>query len=143
MSTSQSDNHSLRGDGAFVWNIVFKDFFPAHDLTSLLKLKSFLMKRFLQTYENELQTSDTSSNSLLSIFSPERSFMNCSPATQSSNLMIEIDKVVCMDKGVYVFYMCLYVYVCLYRYVLFGLVCTYSYLHIFTFVSGAKETYKT
>ena len=134
MSTSQSDNHSLRGDGAFVWNIVFKDFFPAHDLTSLLKLKSFLMKRFLQTYENELQTSDTRSNSLLSIFSPERSFMNCSPATQSSNLMIEIDKVVCMDKGVYV---------CLYRYVLFGLVCTCSYLHIFTFVSGAKETYKT
>ena len=36
-------------------------------------------------------------------FSPERSFMKCSPATQSSHLMIEIDKVICMDVGVYIY----------------------------------------
>ena len=40
--------------------------------------------------------------------------MKCSPATQSSNLMIEIDKVIYMDIGVYVFYMCLYVYIYVY-----------------------------
>ena len=39
--------------------------------------------------------------------------MDCSPATQSSNLMIEVDKVICMDLGVYVFYMCVHVYICL------------------------------
>ena len=38
-----------------------------------------------------------------------------------------------MDKGVYLFYMCLYLYVCLYRYVLFPLVRACSYLHIFTY----------
>ena len=54
MSTSRYGNHSLRGDGASLWNKFFKDFFPSHDLTSFFKLKSFLMKRFLQTYENEL-----------------------------------------------------------------------------------------
>ena len=63
--------------------------------------------------------------------------MNCSPATQSSNLMIEIYKAVCMDIGGYVFCMCLYVYVCLYRSVLFGLVCTCSYLHMFTYSFGS------
>ena len=36
-----------------LWNELFKDFFPNHDLTFFLKLKSFLMKRFLQTYKNE------------------------------------------------------------------------------------------
>ena len=52
------------------------------------------------------------SNNFLSIFSPGRSFMDCSPASQSSNLMIEVDKVICMDLGVYVFYMCVhYIYV--------------------------------
>ena len=52
------------------------------------------------------------SNNFLSIFSPGHSFMDCSPATQSSNLMIEVDKVICMDLGVYVFYMCVhYIYV--------------------------------
>ena len=50
MSTSQYGNHSLRGDGASLWNKLFKDFFPNHDLTSFLKLKSFLMKQFLQIY---------------------------------------------------------------------------------------------
>ena len=40
--------------------------------------------------------------------------MKCSPATQSSNLMIETDKVIYMDIGVYVFYMCLYVYIYVY-----------------------------
>ena len=54
MSTSRYDNHSLRDDGAYLWNTLFKDFLPNHDLTSFLKLKSFLMKRFLQSYENEL-----------------------------------------------------------------------------------------
>ena len=54
MSTSRYGNHSLRSDGASLWNKFFKDFFPSHDLTSFFKLKSFLMKRFLQTYENEL-----------------------------------------------------------------------------------------
>ena len=60
MSTSQYGNYSLRGDGASLWNKFFEDFFPNHDLTSFLKLsflpqKSFLIKRFLQTYEkNEL-----------------------------------------------------------------------------------------
>ena len=52
------------------------------------------MKRFQQTYENELQTSDTRSNNFLLISSPKRSFMKCSPATQSSNFMIEIAKVI-------------------------------------------------
>ena len=54
MSTSRYGNHCLRCDGASLWNKFFKDFFPSHDLTSFFKLKSFLMKRFLQTYENEL-----------------------------------------------------------------------------------------
>ena len=54
MSTSRYSNQSLRDDGASLWNKLFKDFFPNHDLTSFLKLKSFLMKRFLQTYKNEL-----------------------------------------------------------------------------------------
>ena len=54
MSTSHYGNHSLRGDGAYLWNNFFKGFFPSHDLTSFVKPKSFLMKRFLQTYENEL-----------------------------------------------------------------------------------------
>ena len=54
MFTSQYGNHSLRSDGGSVWNKLFKDFFPNHDMTSFLKQKSFLMKRFLQTYENEL-----------------------------------------------------------------------------------------
>ena len=47
MSTSPYGNHSLRGD-AFLWNKFFED------LTCFSKLKSFLMKRFLQTCENEL-----------------------------------------------------------------------------------------
>ena len=63
--------------------------------------------------------------------------MKCSPVTQSPNLMIEIDKVIYMDIGVYMFYMCLYVYICLYRYVLFVLVCACSYLHIFTYSFGS------
>ena len=54
ISASRYGNHSLRGDGASLWNKFFKDFFPNHDLTSFLKLKPFLMKPFLQTYENEL-----------------------------------------------------------------------------------------
>ena len=41
--------------------------------------------------------------------------MKCSPAAQSSKLMIEIDKVIYMDIGVHIFYMCLYVYIRLYR----------------------------
>ena len=40
--------------------------------------------------------------------------MKCSPATQSSNLMIEIDKVIRMDIGLYIFYMCLYVHIYVY-----------------------------
>ena len=51
---SQYGNLSLHGDGASVWNKFFKDIFPNHNLTSFLKLKSFFMKPFLQTYENEL-----------------------------------------------------------------------------------------
>ena len=39
MSTSRYGNHSLRSDGASLWNKFFKDFFPNHDLTSFLKLK--------------------------------------------------------------------------------------------------------
>ena len=49
MSTFQYRNHFLRGDGASLWNKFFKCFFPNHDLTSFLKLKLFLKKRFLQT----------------------------------------------------------------------------------------------
>ena len=86
MSTSRYGNHSLRGDGASLWNKFFKDFFPSHDLTSFFKLKSLLMKRFLET-------SDARSNNFLLIFSPKRFFMKCSPATQSSNFMTEILKV--------------------------------------------------
>ena len=55
------------------------------------------------------------SNNFLSIVYPERSVMKCSLAIKSSNLMIEVTKVICMDIGVYVFYICLYVYICLYR----------------------------
>ena len=51
--------------------------------------------------------------------------------------MIETDKVICMDIGEYVFYMCLYVHMCLYRYVLFAIVCTCSYLPIFTYSFGS------
>ena len=51
--------------------------------------------------------------------------------------MIEIDKVIYMDIGVYVFYMCWYVYIALYRYVLIALVCACSYLHIFTYSFGS------
>ena len=91
----------------------------------------------VETYENELQTPDTRSNNFPLIFSAERSFMKCSPATQWSNLMIEIDKVIDMDIDVYIFYMCLYVYICLYRYVLFALVCACSYPHIFTYSFGS------
>ena len=80
---------------------------------------------------------DTRSNNFLLIFSPERSFMKCSPATQSSNLMIEIDKVIYMDIAVYVFYMYLYVYICLYRYVLFALVCACTYLHMCAYSFGS------
>ena len=54
ISTSRYGNHSLHGDGASLWNKFFKDFFPNHDLTSFPKVKSFLMKRFLQTYKNVL-----------------------------------------------------------------------------------------
>ena len=54
MSTSRYGNHSLCDDGACLWNKSFKDFFPSHDLTSFFKLKSILVKQFLQTYENEL-----------------------------------------------------------------------------------------
>ena len=56
--------------------------------------------------------------------------MKCSPATQSSNLMIEIDKVIYMDIAAYVF---ICIYICLYRYVLFALVCACTYLHIFAY----------
>ena len=63
--------------------------------------------------------------------------------------MIEIDKVICMDKGVFIFicvYICIYIYIniyiyiyviCLYRYILFALVSTFSYLHIFTYSFGS------
>ena len=51
--------------------------------------------------------------------------------------MSEIYKVICMDKDVYVFHMCLYVIVGLYRYVLFPLVRACSYLHIFTYSVGS------
>ena len=54
MSTCRYGNHSLRGDGAFIWNKFFKYFFPNHDLTFFFKLTSFLMKRFPQTCKNEL-----------------------------------------------------------------------------------------
>ena len=46
MSTSRYGNHSLRGDGASLWNKFFKYFFPSHDLTSFFKLKLFLMKLY-------------------------------------------------------------------------------------------------
>ena len=65
MSAFQYGNHSLCGNGASLWNRFLKDFFPNHDLNSFFELKLFLMKRILQTYENELYTSDTSSDSFL------------------------------------------------------------------------------
>ena len=43
------------------------------------------MKRFLQTYENEMLISDTRSNNFFSIFSPGRSFVKCRPAAKSPN----------------------------------------------------------
>ena len=58
VSTSQYCNHSLHSDGASLCNKFFKYFFPNHDLTSFLKLKSFVMRRFLQINGNELYTSD-------------------------------------------------------------------------------------
>ena len=54
MSTSRNGNHYFHSDGASLRNKFFKDFFPSHDLTSFFKLKSFLIKRFQQTYENEM-----------------------------------------------------------------------------------------
>ena len=93
------------------------------------------MKRFLQTYGNELLTSDKRSNNFLLIFSPERSVMKCSPVTQSPNLMIEIDKLIYMDIGVYVFYMCLYIYIYIYVYIgmyyLFVRLFIPTYIYIF------------
>ena len=82
-------------------------------------------------------TSDTRSNNFLSIFFPERSLVKYSPGTQSPNLMTETDQVICIDTGVYVFYMFLYVYTWLYSYVLFSLVWACSYLHIFTYSFGS------
>ena len=52
----------------------------------------------------------TDLKNFLLIFSPDHSIMKCSSATRLSNLTIEIDKVICMDIGVYVFNVCLYVY---------------------------------
>ena len=75
MSTSQYGNYSLCGDHASSWNKFFKDFFTNHDFTT----------NFLQTYENGLKISDTGSNNFFSIFSPDHSFIKCSPATQLSN----------------------------------------------------------
>ena len=137
MFTCQCGNHSLRGDGPSLWNKLFKEFFPSHDFTFFFKLKSFRIKRFLQTYKNKQYTSDTRSNNFLLIFSPEHSFMKCSPATKSFNLVTEINKVIYMDIDLYVFFKCLYVYICLYRYVLLALVCACSYLHIFTYSFGS------
>ena len=54
LSTSRYGNSSLHGDGASLWNKFFKYFFSKPLMTSFLKLKLFLMKRFLQTYEDEL-----------------------------------------------------------------------------------------
>ena len=54
MSISQYVNPSLGEDGASLSNKLCKICFRKHDLTSFFKLKSFLMKRFLQTYEIEL-----------------------------------------------------------------------------------------
>ena len=34
-TTSRYGNHYLRGDGASLWNKLFKDFFQSHDLTDL------------------------------------------------------------------------------------------------------------
>ena len=69
MFTSQCGNHSLRGDGASLWNKFFKEFFPSHDFTFFFKLKSFRIKRFLQAYKNKQYTSDTHSNNFLLISS--------------------------------------------------------------------------
>ena len=48
-----------------------------------------------------------------------------------------------MDIGVYVFYICLYVYICLYRCEFFTLQCTSTYLNIFyIFIRLLQETYQ-
>ena len=64
------------------------------------------------------------------------SFLKCSPATQSSNFMIEIVSYLNRHRRISI--LCVYyVYICLYRYVLFALVSTCSYLHIFTYSFGS------
>ena len=75
MSTSRYGNHSLRVDEASLWNKFFKKFFQTMIWLSP-KLKPFLMKQFLETYETELHTFDTRSSNFLSIVSLELSFMN-------------------------------------------------------------------
>ena len=44
--------------------------------------------------------------------------MKCSPDTKSSKKIIEIDKIICVDIGVHLFYMCLNVYIYIYIYML-------------------------
>ena len=64
------------------------------------------------------------------------SFLKCSPATQSSNFMIEIVSYLNRHRRICI--LCVYyVYICLYRYVLFALVSACSYLHIFTYSFGS------
>ena len=75
MSASRYGNHSLRVDEASLWNKFFKNFFQTMIWLSP-KLKPFLMKQFLETYETELHTFDTRSSNFLSIVSLELSFMN-------------------------------------------------------------------
>ena len=110
MSTSRNSNHSLRGDGASLWNkfptIIF--------FQTMIWRPSLNWNHFLWNNSYELTKMNckllTHTQAISSQFSLLRSFMKYSPATQSSNLMIEIDKVICMDIGVCIFYMCLYVY---------------------------------
>ena len=75
MSTSRYGNHSLHVDEASLWNKFFKKFFQTMIWLSS-KLKPFLTKQILETYETELHTFDTRPSNFLSIVSLELSFMN-------------------------------------------------------------------
>ena len=60
MSTSQYYNHSLRSDGASLWNKFFKDFFSNHDLENNSLLIANFVRDSLQKFLLFNQVSFTS-----------------------------------------------------------------------------------
>ena len=115
MSNSQYGNHSLHGDGTSIWNKFFKVFFQNHDMTSFLKLFSFLMKQFLQTSENRLQTSDTFLDSIIVL---------------SWTFFYEMQSI------------CLSIYLSIYMYVYICNIWYLIYIYIYIYISNNIKKYK-